>query len=58
MKEEEEKNELEYGIVKKRENGKIKCKKRKIMVKEIEIKGKNKYVFTQVETAIMDNGYN
>lgn len=28
------------------------------MAKEIEIKGKNKYVFTQVETAIMDNGYN
>lgn len=39
------------------ENG-IKNKKKKNMVKEIEIKGKNKYVFTQVETAIMDNGYN
>lgn len=33
-------------------------KEGKNMVKKIEIKRQNKYVFTQVETAIMDNGYN
>ena len=41
-----------------KEVGILNEKRRKKERKKVEIKGKNKYVFTQVETAIMDNGYN